>query len=137
MDGDFLNQLRVACQGSTSNGSVIDLTTPPPVRPLSVKMRKCTDKMSFNGSLITSISSGRGFDTHYYKSLLKGRGLLFSDQQLMANEQTARLVRAYASDDGTTFRVEFARAMFKLSNLNVLHGSQGQVRTNCSLPVHR
>lgn len=64
-----------------------------------------------------------------------GRGLLFADQQLMAEEKTARLVRAYASDDGTTFRMDFARALMKMSSLGVLTGSQGQVRRNCSLPL--
>jgi len=63
---------------------------------------------------------------------LRGRGLLFADQQLMAQEKTARLVSAYASDDGSTFRMDFARVMLKLSNLDVLTGNQGQVRLNCS-----
>ncbi|CAB4277903.1 unnamed protein product [Prunus armeniaca] len=91
--------------------------------------------MPYFQQLSSSVSSGAGFDTHYYQSLLRGRGLLFADQQLMANERTARLVRAYASDDGSTFRMDFARAMMKMSNLNALTGSQGQVRLECTLPV--
>ena len=59
---------------------------------------------------------------------LKGRGILFADQQFLANEKTARLVRAYASDDGSTARLDFAWAMMKMSGLNVLAGSQGQIR---------
>jgi len=42
------------------------------------------------------------------------------------------LVSAYASDDGSTFRMDFARVMLKLSNLDVLTGNQGQVRLSCS-----
>lgn len=72
------------------------------------------------------------FRTHYYRSLLKGRGLLHADQQLMASDRTASLVAAYASDDGSAFRRDFARAMVKLSGLGVLSGEQGQVRLNCS-----
>ena len=101
----------------------------------SLEMSESAVGMSYLQALSASISSGVGFDTHYYQSLLSGRGLLFADQQLMANEKTARLVRAYASDDGSTFRMDFARAMMKMSGLNVLTGSQGQVRRNCSLPL--
>lgn len=72
------------------------------------------------------------FHTHYYRSLLKGQGLLHADQQLMASDRTASLVSAYASDDGSAFRRDFARAMIKLSGLGVLSGEQGQVRLNCS-----
>ncbi|BBN67873.1 hypothetical protein Prudu_214S000200 [Prunus dulcis] len=73
--------------------------------------------MPYFQQLSSSVLSGAGFDTHYYQSL------------------TARLLRAYASDDGSTFRMDFVRAMMKMSNLNVLTGSQGQVRLECTLPV--
>ncbi|KAL0009128.1 hypothetical protein SO802_010630 [Lithocarpus litseifolius] len=56
-------------------------------------------RMRSKTALLSSISSGLGFDTHYYQSFLRGRGLVFADQQLMANEKTVRLVRVYASDD--------------------------------------
>ncbi|KAI8006640.1 hypothetical protein LOK49_LG07G03660 [Camellia lanceoleosa] len=46
----------------------------------------------------------------------------------MTSQETTDLVTAYASDDGTTFRVNFARAMVRMSNLGVLSGSQGQVQ---------
>ncbi|KEH38289.1 peroxidase-like protein, putative [Medicago truncatula] len=64
----------------------------------------------------------------------KRGGLLFANQQLMAGESSARLISANASDDGSTFRMDFARVVleFKLSNLDVLTGNQGQVRLNCS-----
>ncbi|KAF3948583.1 hypothetical protein CMV_025438 [Castanea mollissima] len=43
-------------------------------------------------ALSSSISSGAGFGTHYYQSFLRGRGLLFANQQLMANEESSRLI---------------------------------------------
>ena len=55
--------------------------------------------MSYLQALLSSISSGSGFDTHYYQSFLRGKEHVFADQQLMANEKTVRLVRVYASDD--------------------------------------
>ena len=48
--------------------------------------------------------------------------LLFADQQLIAQEKTARYVR------------DFAKVMVKMSNLNVLTGSRVGVRLKCSLP---
>ncbi|TXG71271.1 hypothetical protein EZV62_006206 [Acer yangbiense] len=131
MTDDFLNEMRLNCQ--ESNNISVDVA-PAPMR--SRKVTELTAGMSYYQGLTSSISAGAGFDTHYFHSLLKGRGLLYSDQQLMTDVKTADIVRAYASDDGRTFRVDFARAMVKLSILGVLYGSQGQVRTNCTLPVN-
>ncbi|KAJ0043075.1 hypothetical protein Pint_18164 [Pistacia integerrima] len=58
---DFLNELRLNCQANNSSSSLND----------------------------SEISSGSDFDTHYFRSLLRGKGLLFADQQLMADEKTA------------------------------------------------
>ncbi|PQP92404.1 putative Peroxidase 48 [Prunus yedoensis var. nudiflora] len=156
----FFNEMRVFCedngnrkssQGSPMASPMASSTASPMASSTAAPMaasiasspmasRGMSEKPAGRGmpyfqQLSSSVSSGAGFDTHYYQSLLRGRGLLFADQQLMANERTARLVRAYASDDGSTFRMDFARAMMKMSNLNVLTGSQGQVRLECTLPV--
>ncbi|KAJ9709489.1 hypothetical protein PVL29_001121 [Vitis rotundifolia] len=127
---DFLDEMRRNCQdsGNSSHG----MASPPMV---SRAMSELTLGMTYYQGLSSSVSSGSAFDTHYYQSLLQGRGLLFSDQQLMAEEKTERLVRAYASDDGSTFQMDFARSMMKMSSLSVLTGSQGQVRLNCSKMV--
>ena len=91
--------------------------------------------MSYFEEEFSSSSSQSAFGTHYYQKLMIGRGLLFADQQLMANEETARIVEEYTLDDGTVFRRDFARAMVKMSNLVSLTGSQGQVRLNCSVAL--
>ncbi|KAF8412699.1 hypothetical protein HHK36_000667 [Tetracentron sinense] len=124
---DFLKEMMLNCMvsNSSSNGRSQTLAWP-------VGMEEPRAGMMYSQGLSSSMSSGTGFDTHYYESLLKGRGLLFADQQLMANQKTARLVNAYASDDGTAFRRDFARTMVKISSYSVLTGSQGQVRLNCS-----
>ncbi|XP_027127003.1 putative Peroxidase 48 isoform X2 [Coffea arabica] len=79
--------------------------------------------------------SNSSFSNTESLKLMIGRGLLFADQQLMANEETARIVEEYTLDDGTVFRRDFARAMVKMSNLVSLTGSQGQVRLNCSVAL--
>ncbi|KAJ7948950.1 Peroxidase [Quillaja saponaria] len=127
---DFLNEMRLNCPPSRNN-SIDEF----PASNISRRMSESSIGMSYLQALSSSVSSGASFDTHYYFSLLRGRGLLFADQQLMAERKTAKLVSAYASDDGSTFRMDFARVMLKMSNLDVLTGSQGEVRLNCSLPV--
>ncbi|KAJ6907829.1 Peroxidase 48 [Populus alba x Populus x berolinensis] len=129
VDDDFLNELRLACQDSNRtnhDGTVASMT--------SRETRNSSSATIFQG-LSASITSGARFDNHYYQNLLGGRGLLFADQQLMADENTARFVAVYASDDGTTFRRDFSRSMVKMSNLGVLTGTLGQVRNKCSFPT--
>ena len=65
----------------------------------SFEMSEFAMGMSYLQAFLSSISSGAGFDTHYYQNFLRGKGLVFSNQQLMANEKTVRLVKVYASDD--------------------------------------
>lgn len=78
------------------------------------------------------ISAGAGgLDSHYYRNLVKGRRLLYADNQLMFEDRTAEVVREYASD-AFAFRRDFARAMVKLSSLT--GGARGEVRRNCSRP---
>ncbi|XP_062017782.1 putative Peroxidase 48 [Rosa rugosa] len=132
---EFLREMKLNCEDD-NNESTSTAAAASPLVSRGLSERFTTDGMSYYQQLSSSVSSGAGFDSHYYQSLLRGRGLLFADQQLMANKRTARLVAAYASDDGSAFQMDFARAMMKMSDLNVLIGSQGQVRFDCSLPTH-
>ncbi|XP_039687006.1 putative Peroxidase 48 [Medicago truncatula] len=133
---DFLSQMRQNCPDNNKNNVISNgmFSTFTVSKPMNVHHSN-NKGMSYKQALSSAVSSGASFDTHYYQSLLRGRGLLFADQQLMAEEKTAKLVSAYASDDGSTFRMDFARVMMKLSNLDVLTGNQGQVRLNCSRVV--
>ncbi|XLR35350.1 hypothetical protein S83_063250 [Arachis hypogaea] len=126
---DFLGQMRLNCPENNNTSSTNEVSA------FEVSQKENSHSkagMSYMQALSSSMSSGAAFDTHYFQSLLKGRGLLYADQQLMSHVKTARLVSAYASDDGSTFRMDFARVMLKMSNLDVLTGLQGQVRLNCS-----
>lgn len=128
---DFLNEMRSRCREDNSTLSRDELLERMHSRG---SIESASGTQAFQ-ELLSSVPSGADFDTHYYQRLLMGRGLLYADQQLMADKKTEGLVRAYASDDGSTFRMDFAGAMMKMSNLNVLTGSQGRVRLNCSLPL--
>ncbi|XP_072994917.1 putative Peroxidase 48 [Typha latifolia] len=75
-----------------------------------------------------------GFGSHYYWSLLGGRGIMRADQQLTAG-RTVKWVREYSApqDGERKFRDDFGRAMVKLSGLSPLTGSDGEIRTRCSM----
>ncbi|XP_074276038.1 peroxidase 28-like [Silene latifolia] len=122
---DFMLEINKICNADVS---------PSPSQSRLRNLIESTTGLSYFQSLAPFIFSGSGFDTHYYKSLLLGRGLLFADQQLMSDPRTARLVEVFASDDGSIFRREFSKAMLKMSTLQSPAASQGVVRTRCSLP---
>ncbi|XP_059645649.1 putative Peroxidase 48 [Cornus florida] len=148
VDIEFLEVLRSRCNNShipsspsaspSSTPSALPSSTPsaspsvsPSVSPSSV------NGSTFSSSLVDQAMNmdyegrGSGFGMLYYRSLLQGRGILYADQQLTAGQETETWVRTYASDL-PLFRRDFAKAMMKLSELQVLTPPMGQVRLNCS-----
>ncbi|GAA0145296.1 hypothetical protein Leryth_010187 [Lithospermum erythrorhizon] len=133
MDPSFFEELRQKCISNATSipNRLVPIRTS---RHLS-HSSKLRGSATHSQELISGEQSFSSFDGHYFRSLVAGKGILFSDQQLMSFEKTVKIVQEYASDD-TKFRLDFARAMLKLSNLGVLTGSQGQIRRNCSIPVN-
>ncbi|CAN6241173.1 unnamed protein product [Urochloa humidicola] len=70
------------------------------------------------------------FDNFYYKNLLRNKGLLHSDQQLLNGGSADDQTKAYASDMAGFFD-DFRDAMLKMGGIGVVTGSGGQVRVNC------
>ncbi|CAH8391293.1 unnamed protein product [Eruca vesicaria subsp. sativa] len=70
------------------------------------------------------------FDNNYFRNLMSQKGLLHSDQELFNGGSTDSIVREY-SQNPTLFRSDFSAAMFKMSLLNPLTGSDGDVRQIC------
>ncbi|URE22477.1 peroxidase 65, partial [Musa troglodytarum] len=70
------------------------------------------------------------FDNLYYQNLLRGLGLLASDQALVAHPRTKPFVELYAANQTAFFR-DFAHAMEKVSVLGVKTGRKGEVRRRC------
>lgn len=74
------------------------------------------------------------FDNSFYHLLLKGEGLLNSDQELYSSVlgiQTKWLVKKYA-EDSLAFFQQFSDSMVKLGNItNADSFSTGEVRKNC------
>ncbi|XP_009775239.1 cationic peroxidase 1-like [Nicotiana tabacum] len=70
------------------------------------------------------------FDNHYFKNLVKNKGILHSDQQLFSGGSTDSQVTTYSTRP-ITFAADFAKAIVKMGNLSPLTGTNGQIRTNC------
>lgn len=83
---------------------------------------------------ISPLDSGspRMFDNTYFKLLLRGKGLLNSDQVLLTGsvKVTQELVKNYAQDESLFFE-QFAMSMTKMASLRPLTGYNGEVRKNC------
>ncbi|KAL5987511.1 Peroxidase 11, partial [Asimina triloba] len=74
------------------------------------------------------------FDNSFYHTLLRGEGLLNSDQEMYSSKlglQTRELVQKYAADLIAFFQ-QFSDSMVKLGNLTGAGGyAAGEVRKNC------
>ncbi|GJN30119.1 hypothetical protein PR202_gb18399 [Eleusine coracana subsp. coracana] len=73
------------------------------------------------------------FDTNYYANVVANRGLLTSDQALLADPTTAAQVVGYTNSP-ESFQADFAAAMVKMGGIGVLTGTTGTIRTNCRVP---
>ncbi|XP_065616349.1 peroxidase 5 [Quercus suber] len=66
-------------------------------------------------------------DNKYYKNLKNHRGLLTSDQSLLCSPSTVGIVKNNARH-GQAWAYKFAAAMVKMGYIEVLTGSQGEIR---------
>ncbi|CAN1771888.1 Cationic peroxidase 1, partial [Linum perenne] len=82
-----------------------------------------------DNSTTKDVSPAR-FDVSYFKNLAAKKGLLHSDQAILAAGPTGDLVNAYG-EDGRKFWIDFGRSMVKMGNIKVLTGKRGQIRVNC------
>ncbi|KAL6323961.1 hypothetical protein AAG906_006232 [Vitis piasezkii] len=69
-------------------------------------------------------------DNKYYKDLKNHRGLLTSDQTLFDSPSTVRMVKNNARY-GANWGNKFAAAMVRMGAIDVLTGTQGEIRKNC------
>ncbi|KAJ0430654.1 putative peroxidase [Helianthus annuus] len=74
------------------------------------------------------------FDNNYFRNLVASRGLLISDQVLFNGDSADSIVTEYV-DNPATFGSDFAAAMVKMSEIEVLTGTSGIIRTVCNSTV--
>ncbi|KAG8052171.1 hypothetical protein GUJ93_ZPchr0001g31944 [Zizania palustris] len=77
------------------------------------------------------LSTPTVLDNNYYKLLPLNLGLHFSDDQLIRNATLVPFVDAFAANE-TLWKERFVAAMIKMGNIDVLTGTQGEIRLNCS-----
>ncbi|KAG6503787.1 hypothetical protein ZIOFF_036111 [Zingiber officinale] len=71
------------------------------------------------------------FDNKYYQSLIAGRGLFASDQDLYSSTLTRPAVERFAANQ-TEFFQAFAVAMVRLGRFGVKTGTEGEIRRDCT-----
>ncbi|KAJ7570646.1 hypothetical protein O6H91_01G130100 [Diphasiastrum complanatum] len=104
LDPNFANHLKAQCPNGTSNSSTV------------VNMDFLTPYL---------------FDSTYYFNLRFGRGLLTSDHALLTDSNTATTVQTNSMNENMSWSLKFAVSMISLSEIQVLTGQQGEIRTNC------
>ncbi|KAK1277254.1 Peroxidase 5 [Acorus gramineus] len=77
-------------------------------------------------------STPNRLDNEYYKNLKRNRGLLTSDQTLMSDRSTASMVNNNARH-GSYWAAKFGEAMVRMGSIEVLTGSQGEIRKRCGV----
>ncbi|TVU33223.1 hypothetical protein EJB05_25013, partial [Eragrostis curvula] len=92
---------------------------------------ECTTLILGSGLARLDVDTPEAFDSKYYDGLLKNKGLLNSDRELIKDPKLKKLVNDYSSNP-KLFSTDFASAMEKLSKLGVLTGTNGQIRANCN-----
>ncbi|KAH9319580.1 hypothetical protein KI387_021349, partial [Taxus chinensis] len=71
-------------------------------------------------------------DNRYYSQLHRNRGLLTSDQTLLANPSTRTMVNTIIKSP-SIWRNKFGEAMVRMGSIQVSTGSQGEIRRNCRI----
>ncbi|XP_057424208.1 peroxidase 12 [Lotus japonicus] len=85
-----------------------------------------------DNTTVLDLRSPNTFDNKYYVDLMNRQGLFFSDQDLYTDKRTKDIVTSFAVNQSLFFE-KFVVAMLKMGQLNVLTGSQGEIRANCSV----
>jgi peroxidase len=69
-------------------------------------------------------------DNKYYVGLTNNLGLFKSDAALLTDATMKALVDSFVRSEAT-WKIKFARSMVKMGQIEVLTGTQGEIRRNC------
>ncbi|KAK4352503.1 hypothetical protein RND71_028021 [Anisodus tanguticus] len=95
-------------------------------------LKKTCPTSNSTNTTVLDIRSPNKFDNKYYVDLMNRQGLFTSDQDLYTDKRTRGIVTSFAINESLFFK-EFVNSMVKMGQLNVLTGTQGEVRANCSV----
>ncbi|XP_072993754.1 peroxidase 60-like [Typha latifolia] len=89
------------------------------------KNGKTNNKVNFKQNSLNSYA----LDNNYYKQVVAKKGILHIDQRLAFDPATTAMVASLAN--GSDFPRRFSDAMIKLGAIQVLTGTQGEIRRSC------
>lgn len=95
-------------------------------------LRLTCPALNVTNTTVLDIRSPDLFDNKYYVDLMNRQGLFTSDQDLYTDRRTRPIVTSFAVNQ-TLFFEQFVLSMIKMGQLQVLTGSQGEIRANCSV----
>ncbi|KAK9072152.1 hypothetical protein SSX86_008584 [Deinandra increscens subsp. villosa] len=84
-----------------------------------------------NATTLLDIRSPNVFDNKFFVDLMNKQGILTSDQDLYTDKRTRGIVTSFAVNQ-TLFFEKFVDVMVKMGQMQVLTGTQGEIRKNCS-----
>ncbi|KAJ0444990.1 putative peroxidase [Helianthus annuus] len=99
----------------------------------STRRRNCpANRGNGDGNLAPlDLVTPNSFDNNYFRNLVQRRGLLQSDQVLFNGGSSDSIVLEY-SNNPRRFASDFAAAMVKMGDIELLTGANGVIRTSCS-----
>ncbi|GJU21438.1 lignin-forming anionic peroxidase-like protein [Tanacetum coccineum] len=99
----------------------------------STRRRGCpSNRGNGDGNLAPlDLVTPNSFDNNYFRNLVQRRGLLQSDQVLFSGGSSDSIVLEY-SNNRARFASDFAAAMVRMSEIDLLTGNNGIIRTICS-----
>ncbi|KAL8134470.1 peroxidase 12-like [Apium graveolens] len=92
----------------------------------------CPENSTIDGTTVQDIRTPDEFDNQYYVDLVNRQGLFTSDQDLFTDNRTRDIVTSFA-DNQTLFFEKFVNAMIKMGQMEVVTGTNGEIRANCSV----
>lgn len=92
----------------------------------------CPENATIDGTTVQDIRTPDDFDNQYYVNLVNRQGLFTSDQDLFTDSRTRDIVTSFA-DNQTLFFEKFVIAMIKMGQMEVVTGTNGEIRANCSV----
>nr|ADN96694.1 peroxidase 7 [Rubia cordifolia] len=95
-------------------------------------LRGTCPALNTTNTTVLDIRSPNVFDNRYYVDLMNRQGLFTSDQDMYTDSRTRGIITSFAVNQ-TLFFEKFVYSMTKMGQLNVLTGTRGEIRANCSV----
>ncbi|KAJ3698135.1 hypothetical protein LUZ61_001840 [Rhynchospora tenuis] len=93
---------------------------------------ECPQNATVNGVVPQDYATPNVLDVQYYTDVLNNKVLFFSDYSLSTDPVAKTTMQLYSTDVlNVLWRPKFIAAMQKLGQVQVLTGTQGQIRTTC------